>query len=59
MNTYRVKAFKADNTEISETFEAKNDVKANEYARKNYATRPLVDMYIIHEVLNNDKLRML
>lgn len=59
MNTYRVKAFKSNNTESVEVFKAKNDVKANEYARKNYATRPLVDMYIIHEVLNNDKLRML
>lgn len=59
MNTYKVKAFKADNTEISETFEAKNDVKANEYARKNYATRPLIGAFIVYEVLNNDKLRML
>lgn len=59
MNTYRVKAFKADNTESVEVFKAKNDTKANEYARKNYATRPLVEMFMVHEVLNNDQLRML
>lgn len=59
MNTYRVTAFKSDNTESVEVFEAKNDTKAVEYARRNYYARPLVDMFMIHEVLNNDELRMI